>query len=48
MTDPVILSGGDAGGEIVEGDGWPMGETRDVGGCLYRRDGDFAIFVGMV
>jgi hypothetical protein len=47
MIDPVTLSGGNAGGEIVEGDGWPMGETREFAQHLYRRDGKIAVFVGV-
>ena len=46
MTDPVELSGGDRGGEIVEGQGWAEGEARDVDGLVYRRSGAQAVFVG--
>lgn len=46
MQDPVTLSGGDAGGEIVEGKDWLEGETRQFGGGLYRRAGAQGIFVG--
>jgi len=46
MVDPVILSGGPAGGETVEGDGWAEGEERAFDGFLYRRIGHQAVFVG--
>jgi hypothetical protein len=47
MTEPVNLSGGERGGEVVEGAGWPMGEERTFGGFKYRRDYiDMAIYTG--
>ncbi|WP_293862521.1 hypothetical protein [uncultured Alsobacter sp.] len=47
MIDQVTLSGGDLGGEVVEGEGWAEGERRDFNGFLYERRGDQAVFVGM-
>lgn len=47
MTDPVTLSGGDLGGLTIEGEGWATGETREIDGHLYRRDGSAAVFVGL-
>ena len=44
----VTLSGGPNGGEEHDGTGWPEGEVRELEGALYRRDGDQAVFVGMV
>lgn len=46
MSDPVTLSGGDLGGEIVEGTGWAEGEVIDLNGLNYRRVGSIAVFVG--
>jgi hypothetical protein len=43
----VTLSGGQHGGDEVDGTGWANGDVRDISGFLYRREGDQAVFVGM-
>jgi hypothetical protein len=43
----VSLSGGEHGGQEVDGTGWADGEVRDFSGWLYRRQGDQAVFIGM-
>lgn len=42
----VTLSGGNSGGDVYDGADWPEGETRELGGDLYRRSGDQAVYVG--
>jgi len=42
----VTLNGGDLGGAVVDGEGWTVGEVRVFDGLRYRRDGDYAVFVG--
>ena len=37
FKDPVFLSGGDKGGEVVEGDGWKVDEERIFDKLIYRR-----------
>jgi len=46
MTDPVTLSGGPKGGDIVEGQGWADGTIRQFDNAFYRRVGALAVFVG--
>lgn len=46
FNDPVTLSGGDHGGDVVEGEGWAQGEVKQFGQHLYRRDNGQAVFVG--
>lgn len=46
LQDPVTLTGGDSGGEIVEGADWPDGEVRAFSGGTYRRAGAQGVFVG--
>ena len=48
MSDPVELSGGDKGGEVVEGQGWADGSVRQFGNGFYRRVGAQGVFVGPV
>ena len=44
----VVLIGGGMGGAVVPGDGWAIGDAKEINGCLYRRDTDNqAVFVGM-
>lgn len=44
MKDPVMLSGGDLGGEVVEGSGWKIGAKKSFAHPVrskqlsYRRD----------
>ena len=47
MIDPVELSGGEKGGEVVEGQAWGEGETRDFDGLRYRRVGGQAVYAGL-
>jgi hypothetical protein len=48
FNEPVNLSGGDLGGTVVEGQGWPPGTERVFGGLKYRRDYvDMAVFTGV-
>lgn len=46
MNDPVELSGGDNGGQTVEGQGWAEGTVRQFGDGFYRRVGAQGVFVG--
>jgi hypothetical protein len=46
MTDPITLTGGPLGGEEAEGEGWAVGDVADIDGHAYRRDGDYAVYVG--
>jgi len=46
IQDPVTLSGGDHGGDVVEGQGWPEGEERELDHGIYRRVGAQAVFLG--
>lgn len=43
----VMLNGGDLGGTEVDGAGWEIGAVREFSGMLYRRDGDYAVYVGV-
>lgn len=43
----VTLSGGNLGGQEVDGSGWEVGEERQFSGLVYRRVSDTqAIYVG--
>ena len=44
----VNLSGGNEGGNLVDGTGWSIGSEMTFNGSIYRRIADDqAIFVGM-
>lgn len=45
----VTLSGGDMGGEVVDGTGWPINEIKEFGTLMYRRVSETqAVFAGEV
>lgn len=54
IKDPVQLSGGDLGGQIVDGSKWKINSEKEFQGYVYRRledDGealtsDKAVYVG--
>lgn len=46
IIDPVTLIGADLGGTVVSGEGWEIGQEQVFEGLRYRRDGNYAVFVG--